>query len=69
MVFARGHKEDFNRWASYGLDKWSYENVLPFFKKLETWSGNNNLRGSQGPLKVNKSIIDKIGRASCRERV
>ncbi len=59
MVFARGHKEDFNRWASYGLDKWSYEKVLPFFKKLETWSGNNILRGSQGPLKVNKSIIDK----------
>ena len=59
MVFARGHKEDFDRWASYGLNKWSYEKVLPFFKKLETWSGNNNLRGSQGPLKVNKSIIDK----------
>ena len=59
MVFARGHKEDFDRWASYGLDKWSYEKVLPFFKKLETWSGNNILRGSQGPLKVNKSIIDK----------
>ena len=59
MVFARGHKEDFNRWESYGLDKWSYEKVLPFFKKLETWSGNNNLRGSHGPLKVNKSNIDK----------
>ncbi len=59
MVFARGHKEDFDRWASYGLNKWSYEKVLPFFKKLETWSGNNNLRGSQGPLKVNKSVIDK----------
>ncbi len=59
MVFARGHKEDFDRWSSYGLDKWSYAKVLPYFKKLETWSGNNNLRGSQGPLKVNKSIIDK----------
>ena len=58
MVFARGHKEDFNRWASYGLDKWSYEKVLPFFKKLETWSGNNTLRGSEGPLKINKSTID-----------
>jgi len=59
MVFARGHKEDFNRWASYGLHKWSYEKVLPFFKKLETWSGDNDFRGSKGPLKVNKSIIDK----------
>ena len=59
MVFARGHKEDFDRWASYGLEKWSYENVLPYFKKLETWSGDNSLRGSKGPLKVNKSKIDK----------
>ncbi len=43
MVFVRGHPEDFNRWASYGLKKWSYENVLPYFKKLETWSGGENL--------------------------
>ena len=59
MVFARGHKEDFNRWESYGLDQWSYNKVLPYFKKLETWSENNNLRGNMGPLKVNKSQIDK----------
>ncbi len=59
MVFARGHKEDFNRWASYGLDKWSYEKVLPYFKKSETWSGKNDLRGSTGPLKVNKSKINE----------
>ncbi len=59
MVFARGHKEDFDRWASYGLNKWSYANVLPYFKKLETWSGKNNFRGSDGPLRVNKSNINK----------
>ncbi len=59
MVFARGHKEDYDRWASYGLDLWSYDKVLPYFKKLETWSGINNFRGTNGPLKVNKSQIDK----------
>ena len=59
MVFARGHKEDFDRWESYGLDQWSYNKVLPYYKKLETWSGKNNLRGKDGPLKVNKSQIDK----------
>ena len=37
MVFARGHKEDFDRWESYGLDQWSYNKVLPYYKKLETW--------------------------------
>ena len=59
MVFVRGNPLDFERWASYGLPKWSYKNVLPYFKKLETWSGGENLyRGGKGPLKVNRSRID-----------
>ena len=60
MVFVRGHKEDYNRWASYGLKNWSYNHVLPYFKKLETWSGGENLyRGGKGPLKVNRSKINE----------
>ena len=59
MVFVRGNPKDFDRWASYGLPRWSYKNVLPYFKKLETWSGGENLyRGGSGPLKVNRSKID-----------
>ena len=57
MVFARGHKEDFDRWSSMGLTNWSYEKVLPYFKKLETWSQNGNDRGKNGPLRVNLSLI------------
>ena len=60
MVFARGHPEDYNRWASYGLKEWSYNHVLPYFKKLETWSGGENIfRGGNGPLKVSRSKINK----------
>jgi len=60
MVFVRGNPLDFERWASYDLPKWSYKNVLPYFKKLETWSGGGNLyRGIKGPLKVNRSKIDE----------
>ena len=60
MVFVRGNPLDFERWASYGLPKWNYKNVLPYFKKLETWSGGENLyRGGKGPLKVNRSKIDE----------
>jgi len=60
MVFVRGNPLDFERWASYDLPKWSYKNVLPYFKKLETWSGGENLyRGVKGPLKVNRSKIDE----------
>ncbi len=60
MVFVRGNPLDFERWASYSLPKWNYKNVLPYFKKLETWSGGENLyRGGKGPLKVNRSKIDE----------
>ena len=60
MVFVRGNPLDFERWASYDLPKWDYKNVLPYFKKLETWSGGENLyRGDKGPLKVNRSKIDE----------
>ena len=60
MVFVRGHPEDYNRWASYGLKNWDYANVLPYFKKLETWSEGENLyRGGSGPLKVSRSKIHK----------
>jgi len=60
MVFVRGNPLDFERWASYNLPKWDYKNVLPYFKKLETWSGGENLyRGGKGPLKVNRSKIDE----------
>tara|TARA_B100000686_G_scaffold336544_1_gene406563 strand:+ start:196 stop:1839 length:1644 start_codon:yes stop_codon:yes gene_type:complete len=59
MVFVRGHAEDFNRWGSYGLKKWNYNHVLPYFKKLESWSGGENFyRGANGPLKVNRSKIN-----------
>ena len=38
MVFVRGNPNDYQRWASFGLEDWSYEKVLPYFKKIETWS-------------------------------
>ena len=61
MVYVRGNPLDYERWSSYGLSKWGYKNVLPYFKKIETWSGGENVyRGSNGPLKVNRSKIDKV---------
>nr|XP_023022654.1 glucose dehydrogenase [FAD, quinone]-like [Leptinotarsa decemlineata] len=35
MLYIRGNKRDFNRWADYGNEGWSYEEVLPYFKKSE----------------------------------
>ena len=56
MVYVRGNKNDYQRWASFGLKDWSYEKVLPFFKKIETWSGGENeYRGGNGILPINQS--------------
>jgi len=56
MVYVRGNPNDYERWASFGLPSWSYKNVLPYFKKIETWSGGENeYRGSDGLLPVNAS--------------
>jgi len=56
MVYVRGNPNDYDRWASFELPSWSYKNVLPYFKKIESWSGGENeYRGSSGLLPVNQS--------------
>jgi len=56
MVYVRGNPNDYERWASFGLKDWSYKKVLPYFKKIETWSeGESEYRGGNGLLPVNQS--------------
>ena len=56
MVFVRGNRDDYKRWESLGLKSWSYSQILPYFKKIENWSGGENqFRGSLGLLPVNQS--------------
>jgi choline dehydrogenase/4-pyridoxate dehydrogenase len=55
MAYVRGHHSDFDRWASFGLPDWSYENVLPYFRKQESWEGGANaMRGGDGPIGVQR---------------
>ena len=55
-AFYRGVPEDFDAWASRGNEEWSYENVLPFFRKLETdVDQHGDYHGSEGPMFVHHS--------------
>ncbi len=56
MAYVRGHRTDYDRWAGYGLSGWSYQDVLPYFRKAESWQGAPSAyRGSDGPLTVRES--------------
>lgn len=51
MAYVRGNRADYDRWAGYGLPGWSYREVLPYFRKQESWEkGANEYRGGSGPL-------------------
>jgi len=51
MAYSRGHRGDYDRWASMGLPTWSYAHALPYFRKQETWEGGaSSYRGGEGPL-------------------
>ncbi|MDE0809989.1 MAG: GMC family oxidoreductase N-terminal domain-containing protein, partial [Alphaproteobacteria bacterium] len=53
MVFVRGQSHDFDHWAQLGNQGWSYQDVLPLFKKMESFEGGDDeFRGRDGPLKV-----------------
>jgi choline dehydrogenase-like flavoprotein len=53
MAYVRGHRGDYDRWAQAGCPGWSYAEVLPYFKRCESWEkGENPWRGGHGPLAV-----------------
>ena len=55
QVLLRGIPEDYDGWASNGNDEWSFINVLPYFRKLETdMDISDDFHGSEGPIPVRR---------------
>jgi choline dehydrogenase len=54
MAFVRGQSHDFDSWAQLGNQGWSYTDVLPFFRRMESYEGggDDEFRGRDGPLRV-----------------
>lgn len=53
MMFVRGHKDSYDRWQQSGAKGWTFDDLLPYFKRSETADGRDPaLRGMHGPLKV-----------------
>ena len=53
MLYVRGHPGDYDDWAALGCDGWSWDEVLPYFKRAENNArGGDALHGDAGPLNV-----------------
>ena len=53
LIFIRGQHEDFDDWEALGATGWSHKDVLPHFRKIETYEGApSQFRGHAGPLGV-----------------
>jgi choline dehydrogenase len=77
LAFVRGQAQDFDTWAQLGNTGWSYDDVLPLFKRMESWQGegDDRYRGRDGPIKVTnpppatplfKALIEAAGQVGIR---
>ena len=53
MLYVRGHRQDYDDWAELGCEGWSYDEVLPYFRRSERNArGADRWHGASGPLQV-----------------
>ncbi len=65
MLYLRGNQANYDGWAAAGCTGWSFEDVLPFFKKLEDHEdGATDYHGAGGPIRVSRHPADQISPVS-----
>src|SRR5262249_21394075 len=56
MIYVRGNRADYDGWAAGGASGWSYDEVLPYFKRSEdNERGEDRFHGAGGPMRVSDS--------------
>ncbi len=66
LLYVRGQQQDYDNWRQFGNRGWAWEDVLPYFRRAETWTGNSGSspdRGTDGPLivspmRIRRRIVD-----------
>jgi choline dehydrogenase len=61
MVYIRGQQQDYDHWAQLGNRGWSWQDVLPVYKRMENYDGGSDeLRGRGGPLRITDTPRHKV---------
>lgn len=61
MFYMRGHSLDYDTWRQMGCEGWSYADVLPYFRMMETsWRGADAYHGDSGPLHVAPVATERL---------
>jgi choline dehydrogenase len=61
MIYTRGHRLDYDQWAQMGCRGWSFDDVLPNFKRAEcSWRGASQVHGGSGPLTTSRLVRDPM---------
>ena len=70
MIYIRGHRADYDHWASLGNDDWSYDDLLPYFERSEHFEpGDATYHGQDGPLNVTTPPLAPMAVVDDRLRV
>jgi choline dehydrogenase len=58
MIYMRGQSRDYDEWAAQGNEGWSWQDVLPIFKRSEShYAGDSELHGAQGEWRVEQQRL------------
>lgn len=73
QVYIRGTAADFDHWRDTGAPGWGYEDILPYYRRMESWSGRPDpARGEAGPLSAtpmqDPHPLNQLFLEACRER-
>lgn len=61
LIFIRGQQQDFDDWNDLGATGWSFNDVLPHFKRIESsQNGEDQLRGNFGEMQVSELRQDHV---------
>ena len=59
MIYTRGHSREYDIWRQMGCEGWGSNDVLPYFKRLESFEDSNSRElGKQGPVSIRKAKPD-----------